>query len=307
MRRKGDGSNKPEGKILGSIARPPFVRLPEPDRIFAHRAARYRQHAPGSPLGPYLELLAGISDLQARLATELPPASPPDAQQLERAATHSMPPLDRNSFQPDAAFDQTLEQICEGCARLEMPAEARAALQRVILSDRAARRLMVRNVLADAIPFEAIAEHVFVAAAVQLVFARLAATLDPATLKPIGDGVCPCCGGAPVASLIVDWPQAHGTRFIACGTCSTLWNYVRAKCTLCGSTREITFREVEGGGGTVKAEACESCRGYVKVLYQDRDSSLDPVADDVATLGLDLLVKELGYHRGGVNPFLIGY
>jgi FdhE protein len=27
----------------------------------------------------------------------------------------------------------------------------------------------------------------------------------------------------------------------------------------------------------------------------------------VATLGLDLLVRELGFRRGGINPFLIGY
>ena len=31
------------------------------------------------------------------------------------------------------------------------------------------------------------------------------------------------------------------------------------------------------------------------------------MADDVATLGLDLLVREEGFRRGAVNPFLIGY
>ena len=29
--------------------------------------------------------------------------------------------------------------------------------------------------------------------------------------------------------------------------------------------------------------------------------------DDVATLALDLLVRDLGFRRGGVNPFLVGY
>ena len=82
---------------------------------------------------------------------------------------------------------------------------------------------------------------------------------------------------------------------------------MRAKCTLCGSTKAISFREIDGGDGQVKAEVCGACHGYVKVLYQQKDPSLDPIADDVATLGLDLLVRELGFRRGAVNPFLVGY
>lgn len=57
----------------------------------------------------------------------------------------------------------------------------------------------------------------------------------------------------------------------------------------------------------VKAETCDNCHGYVKVLYQTKDSGLEPLADDVASLGLDLLVREGGYRRGSFNPFLIGY
>jgi FdhE protein len=32
-----------------------------------------------------------------------------------------------------------------------------------------------------------------------------------------------------------------------------------------------------------------------------------PVADDVATLGLDILLAEEGWKRGAQNPFLLGY
>ncbi len=307
MKRRSGPSVKPDGKVLGSIARPPFVRLPEPDQLFTRRAARYRQHAPASPLKPYLELLAAICDLQAAILQQLPPPTLPGPDLLEQAARHSMPPLDRSHPPPEQDFDAVLDAVIDGCIRIPMPDEARSALQRLLNAGPSARRIMAGNVLADAIPFDAIAEHLFVAAAVQILYARMAAALDPKSLKPVADGVCPCCGGAPVASVIVDWPEATGTRFVACGTCATLWNYVRAKCTVCGSTKEITLREVDGGDGTVKAEACESCRAYVKVLYQEKDPWLEPVADDVASLGLDLLVKELGYRRGAVNAFLVGY
>ncbi len=42
------------------------------------------------------------------------------------------------------------------------------------------------------------------------------------------------------------------------------------------------------------------------VLFENR-ASLEPIADDVATLGLDMLVREAGYRRGAFNPYLLGY
>ena len=57
----------------------------------------------------------------------------------------------------------------------------------------------------------------------------------------------------------------------------------------------------------MKAETCEKCRGYVKILNQQKEPDVDPIADDVASLALDLLVREAGFSRGAVNPFLTGY
>jgi FdhE protein len=42
-------------------------------------------------------------------------------------------------------------------------------------------------------------------------------------------------------------------------------------------------------------------------LHQRDDAGLDPVADDVATLALDILLRDTGFQRGAVNPFLLGY
>jgi formate dehydrogenase maturation protein FdhE len=53
--------------------------------------------------------------------------------------------------------------------------------------------------------------------------------------------------------------------------------------------------------------ASAQCRSYVKILDQRTDPALDPVADDVASLDLDLLVRETGLRRGGVDHFLLGY
>ncbi len=302
---KKPGAPEPDPSAITVIPKARFARLPDPVPLFARRAARFRALAPGHDLGPYLDFLAGIATLQAEIQIGLPAPQAPAGASL--AATHGMPPLDRTGVGPGPETGALLDRLLAGARALEMPDAARTALDRVAAADDAERKVMVGNVLEDAIPFEEIAEHALVAAALQVHFARAASALTAAELRPVSDGVCPACGGPPVASVIVDWEGAGGVRYCVCSLCSTEWNYVRAKCTLCSATKSIAFKEVEGTGGLVKAETCGECRGYVKVLYQQNDPALDPVADDVASLGLDILVRDAGFRRGAVNPFLTGY
>ncbi len=303
----GAGAPRHDPVPIGEVSKPPFCRLPDPHTLFADRAARLRVLAQGHKLGPYLSFVAGLGEVQHALQDGLAEPDLPPLDARERAREYGLPPLDRNRFVAEPAFDTTLDRLFAGAQAIDMPDTARAALAQAAGADPAARDAMVRAVLADAIPMEALAAHVFVAAALQVHFARLSARLDAARLVPVGDGACPACGGAPVSSVIVEWPQAHGARFCVCSLCATWWNVVRIKCVLCASTKGIAYQEVEDTGAAVKAETCESCRGYVKIMHQHKDPALDPVADDVATLGLDLLVREAGFRRGGVNPFLLGY
>lgn len=301
------GTPRHDAVPIGEIAEPPFARLPDLSTLFQTRADRFQGLSAQHELAPFLRFLAGLSSCQHQLQEGLPDTDFPTEEECERARAHAMPPLDRGRFTADAAFDATLGRLLQLANGIEMPQIAREALVRVREADAKIRADMVRAVLANEIPVEAFAEHVFVAAALQVHYARLAARLDEKRLVPVGDGACPSCGGAPVSSMVVGWTGAHNSRFCVCSLCATQWNYVRIKCTLCGSTEGIAYREVEGGDGTIWAETCESCRGYVKILHQHKDSRLDPVADDVASLALDLLLREGEYRRGSVNLFLLGY
>jgi FdhE protein len=292
---------------IGEVSAPPFARLPDPLTIFAQRTQRLRVLAGGNELSPYLLFLAGLTEAQYRIQDDLPLPEMPEGDAIARAREFGMPPLDRSRFTSDLAFEATIDRLLSLAPAIAMPAAASAALARVLADDAAARDRKVRALLADAVPVEELAEHVFIAAALQVHFSRLAARLDAKALVPVGDGVCPACGGPPVSSMVVGWKGAHGARFCACALCGTMWNAVRIKCTLCGSTKGIGYQEIDGGPGTVKAETCDSCHGYVKILQQHKDPDVDPIADDVATLGLDLLVRELGFRRGAFNPFLLGY
>ena len=292
---------------IGEIANPPFARSPDPLTLFRARAERFDALADGHELAPYLRFLARFSEAQHRLQQGLVEPDLPAAGARERAREYSMPPLDRGRFTADPVLDATLDRLFAQATDIDMPVAAREALVRDCSADAGARDLMIRAILSDSIPVESLADHLFVAGALQVHYARQAALFDAARLTPVGDGACPACGAPPVATLVLGSAGLQNTRFCACSLCSTLWNCVRIKCTLCGSTKGISYRQVENSDGHVRAETCDVCRGYVKILQHAENPALDPVADDVASLGLDLLVRELGYHRGAVNPFLLGY
>ncbi|MFA6265560.1 MAG: formate dehydrogenase accessory protein FdhE [Pseudolabrys sp.] len=300
------GAPRHEPIPIGQIAEPPFVRLPDPTTLFALRAHRFHSLATEHQLGPYLHFLGQLSGIQHNVQEGLADPDMPSGDALKRAREHAMPPLDRGTFTADIAFDTTLDRLFAEAKAMEMPDPARAALERAGTTDAGQRAAMVVAVLSDTVPVEALADHLFVAAALQVHFARMAARLEPKSLVPVGDGVCPACGGPPVASLVVGWEGAHNTRFCVCSLCATSWNYVRVKCTLCGETGGISYQHVEHDK-QVRAETCDKCHSYVKIMQQVANPALDPVADDVATLALDLLVRDLGYRRGGINPFMLGY
>ncbi len=301
------GTPKHDPIPIGEVAKPPFARLPDPSAMFGRRAERLKSLADGHALRPYLLFLADLSGAQHRLQEGLPYPEPPDAETMARSRAFGMPALDRRRFTRDAAFDTAWARLLALADGIAMPESARAALGRVKAADPAGEAAMAGAVLANAIPIEALAEHVFAAAVLQVHFAGLAAQLDAEALAPVDEGACPACGAPPVSSLVVGWSGAYGTRFCACSLCGTLWNRPRVRCSLCGATEGVAYQEVTGVSANVKAETCESCHSYVKILHQQNDASLDPIADDVATLALDLLLRDRGYRRGAVNPFLLGY
>ena len=109
----------------------------------------------------------------------------------------------------------------------------------------------------------------------------------------------------PVASLVRLGVAVNNLRYLHCSLCNTEWNVPRATCTACGSDKSLAQHQIEGGNGAMRAETCDDCKSYLKIAYQEKDPRIDPVADDLATLALDLLVDEAGYGRSGPNLLLV--
>ncbi|MFC7737095.1 formate dehydrogenase accessory protein FdhE [Roseomonas sp. GCM10028921] len=297
---------QPDPSGIGRLLKPAFAVLPDPPVLFRQRAERFEVLAQEGAMAPYLRFLARLSEVQAELAAELP-LQEPIPEQVERARANGMPPLDRAGLVSDPVLRATISRFLLAMEAVGMPRQASDALAWLRRTTPEMVEEMLGNIVADSIPFDALPAHLFLSAAVQVHAARLAATLDAERLVPVETGLCPVCGGPPVSSMVIGRPGAEGTRYAACSCCGTQWNEVRVKCLACGSTKGVGYKAPEGEEATVKAETCDSCRSWVKILYQDRNPSLEPVADDVASLGLDMMMGETEYRRAGFDPFLLGY
>ncbi len=146
----------------------------------------------------------------------------------------------------------------------------------------------------------------YIAAALQVYFTALAARFDAPSLQLLSErGLCPCCGSTPVSGVITASGRTPGTRYLYCSLCSTAWTLTRAICITCGDSRTLSLKGIDGDPGVVKAETCDACHTYAKMLYQAKDTKVDPYADDLASLGLDIMIAEAGWARHAPNPWLL--
>ncbi len=288
--------------MLAAGSEPPYVKLPDLPALFERRAKRFSLAASASPIAGYLMFLAQVSEAQGRIAATIP--APPLPDSVGAALAHGLPPLPRHLADAPQA-ERVLEDLLAALSAAALPEGPAAIVAGLAALASDERRRLLHEIADGMFEVERLAHGALVAAALQVWFARHAAQLAVADLRNLGERICPCCGGAPVASMVVAWPEAPGSRYLACGLCCAMWNHVRVKCTGCGATKGIAYQSVEGSTGDIAAEICETCQGYAKHLVQTKNAALDPVADDVASYGLDLMLREQGWRRIGLNPFLI--
>jgi FdhE protein len=106
--------------------------------------------------------------------------------------------------------------------------------------------------------------------------------------------VCPVCGSAPVASMRIGG-EAGGHRYLHCGLCATEWHMVRVKCSHCESTKGVRYQGIEGGDPAVLAETCDTC--HTTAGEPGEGPAGRALADDLASLTLDLLMADTAYGR----------
>lgn len=122
------------------------------------------------------------------------------------------------------------------------------------------------------------------------------------------DGGCPRCGGRPQLSYFEESGESLVTapRHLLCCRCGGSWIHERMTCPSCGerSTAKLPIFSDDERLPALRADACESCRGYLISVDVRKDPGAVPVVDELVSLPLDLHARERGFTK--IVPNLMG-
>ncbi|HRD97464.1 MAG TPA: formate dehydrogenase accessory protein FdhE [Rubrivivax sp.] len=307
----------------------PFLRWPERSTVFAERAMRLRQLAPGHAMADFLVFMAEVAQAQQNRLTQGLRVPLPDAAALDLAAQRGLPPLSATDWPRDPAWHALLRNLVAD-VRPHAPAALAESLGRLEQADPATLERQADALLHGVMAGVDLATAPVVAAALQVLWTHLLLEvqrghrgLGQALGRLDDETICPGCGSRPTASMVRSEAGAPGQRYLHCSLCNLQWHMVRIKCSHCTGITGLAYHALDSLDGAddgpdakdgaasraakavVQAETCDECHHYLKIMHTDRDPFVDPVADDLASLTLDLLVSEAGMARHGVNLMLL--
>lgn len=166
--------------------------------------------------------------------------------------------------------------------------------------------------VAAALDCEAAALEFFPRAFLQPVAAALADSAPAGAGAPAGEAARPAsgdaraaclhCGGAPIAAVLRDLPEARGRRTLLCSLCLTEWGFPRTRCPACGEERpDRRPHHVSESWPHVRLEECGSCRTYLKAIDLREAGLAVPVVDELASVELDLWAAGQGLSKLRTN------
>lgn len=273
--------------------------------LYPHRAKRLRALMADHAMKDYLSFAADIVDAQNILLQNQP--FKPDAAHEPLVVDWRTAPLSKRSYPRDSYWLAVLDALLNHLMTLPQYREGiiGQAIKRLRETDAPTKEKAANLLLAGDVTAAGSDGAPFYWAALSLYWAQLARAYKLNTVEEPGveRHLCPVCGSEPVASVITLGPP-DGLRYLHCNLCETQWHYVRAQCSNCEQSGKVEYWALNDKDAAVKTESCADCHSHLKVIYQNKDLSLDPVADDLASLALDALMEEKGFDRSTINPFL---
>jgi FdhE protein len=279
---------------LGDIR---FLFLPKRD-LFGRRAGRLRSLSEGHALGEYLSFLSHVADAQQKTLNRFPALSLPGPAEQANARGRGAPLLAARSWSRDPAWRAGLTAILRQMEKASLPGRAQESINGLMQASATELEHKADRVLAGDPAGLSPRELPFLAAGLQVYWVWMASTLTEQAFGRLEQGgLCPVCGSYPGAGIVRSGGSEQGLRYLSCSLCASQWHMVRIKCSSCESTGGIDYHIMRGSNGAVKAEGCEECGFYLKLLYLGKDPHMEPFADDLATLSLDLLMDREGKSR----------
>lgn len=298
----------PEKIAQSSSSMLPDFYLKPDAAVFQKRAARFHSLAAEHELGAFLTFLGQIAQAQHDALATLGNLVHPNAGGLV--------PYHKNQVALPEQWQAVLHSILTSVAGSAPSATATiiASLQQ---QDAATLNDWAQAALSDEDETSLSDKGIklFILAALQVIWTHWAlssAKDDWQALDYLGKvqkDSCPCCGSQAVASVIKIDSKLVNLRYVHCPLCQSQWNMIRARCTYCDSNKNVALHSIADQKAapykSVQAEGCQDCHGYRKVFSMSKDQMVDPIADDVASLALDLLMNDTEFARGGENPFIL--
>lgn len=313
----------------------PYLHFPERPGVFAERAMRLRQRAALHPMRDFMLFIAELANAQHEILQSYPEVALPDASALSAAAHAAQAPLPAAGWPRDPLWRSQFRRMLDSLLPRLENSPAQAVVRKLThISDAALEQqadCLVQNTMLGL----DLASAPVIAAGLQVYWTHMVLALQAARGAardtPFGRTLdatrCPCCASLPAASVArVDGSGGH-YRYLHCSLCSAQWHMVRIKCSHCESTKGIHYQSLQArdadpsenaandatndtagkpeNQAAIEAETCDECHHYLKIMRMERDILVEPVADDLTSLTLDLLVSDAGFQRHGVNLMLL--
>jgi FdhE protein len=122
--------------------------------------------------------------------------------------------------------------------------------------------------------------------------------------KGVTRNTCPFCGERPVVAALR--PEGEGgKRELVCSLCFTEWEFRRLLCIHCGEEDHRKLPVYKANESPhLRAEACDSCRHYIKAVDLTLNGLAIPEVDELAAIPLDLWMQEKDYIK--LQPNILG-
>lgn len=300
----------------------PYLQLPLRAELFAARETRLRELAAGHAMRDFLLFGAELAHAQHAVLQDYPDVALPSGDDLAAAARAAQAPLPAGLWPRDPKWRAATRRMLEVLSPRLAGNPARSAVDALLAAGDEHLEGQAELLMQGAAGLDMSAAPL-VAAGLQVYWSHMVLAVQAANSgarqEPFGRTLdatlCPCCGSLPVASITKVDVTGANYRYLSCSLCATQWHMVRVKCSHCQGTKGINYHSLQAvatDGATqdpaqasVQAETCDVCGHYLKIVRMERDLNVDPVADDLASLTLDILVSEAGFQPHGMNLLLL--
>lgn len=275
----------------------PLLFYPSTKTLYIHRAARLKTLAENNPLSDYLLFCTKIAEQQAKLINQQ------NAIEAPNLLNNGLAPLSLENLPLNDIWQDYLSELLNSFS--DTSEQIEAVIQRLKQNNPEQLQEKAISLLQGKFDLVEGNESIFIWSALSVYYSQLANQIKGKAVAENTDQnwLCPVCNSLPVASVI-QLGGNNGLRYLHCSLCESEWYVPRVKCTCCDNMQDIQYFSLDNEMAAIKTECCDACHSYLKILDQDKDPHIEVIADDVASLILDIKTEEEGFAKSGINPFV---